>query len=191
VTLEASEHRRRADAERNRRRLLDAAAAAFAEKGVRCSVDEVAKRAGVGHATVFRHFPTKEALVAAVVKDRIRQVADLAEEALADDDADRALRSFLEQACALYANDRCMIEEAGVVLHDAEVLGEKRRLSAAFEKLVRRAQEAGAVRADVTADDVLLFVRGIVDVASRPPAAPDLWRRHLAVVLAGLRVMPT
>lgn len=188
MTLDASEHRLRADAERNRRRLLDAAAAAFAEKGMRCSVDEVARRAGVGHATAFRHFPTKETLIAAVVSDKLRQVADAAESALEDEDPDAGLRRFLEFAVELHASDRCLLESADWLDHDSGVLADKQRTLDAFGQLVVRAQMAGVLRDDVTADDLLVLLVGITQAASElHSASPELWRRYLAIVLDGLR----
>jgi AcrR family transcriptional regulator len=188
MTIDAAEPRLRADAERNRRRLLDAAAAAFAEKGVGCSVDEIARRAGVGHATAFRHFPTKEGLVAAVVKDRLRQIADMAEAALEQGDADASLRVFLEQTAEMHANDRCLVEEARFVARDPEVLAEKAQTMDAVGRLVARAQAAGALRSDVTANDVFLLVRGVIEATAPLHAvSPELWRRYLAIVLDGLR----
>src|SRR3954465_11493357 len=85
----------RADAERNRRRILEAAAAAFAESGLDVGVAEIARRAGVGAGTIFRRFPTKEDLVVAIVEERIAQMVTLAEEALEEDDAGEAFRRFV------------------------------------------------------------------------------------------------
>lgn len=186
--MAATEPRLRADAERNRRRLLDAAAEVLAEKGLACSVDEIARCAGVGHATAFRHFPTKEALVAAVAADRMGQLADAAEAALGSDDPERALREFLELGTAMHARDLCLIDAAALVVRSSEVLAQRQRVVDALARLLRLAQRAGAVRRDVTAEDLLVLMLGITK-ATGPfrTAAPEIWRRYLALVLDGLR----
>ena len=167
----------RADAERNLRRVLDAAAEAFAEHGCGVSVDEIARRAGVGHATVFRRFPTKDALIEAVGEQAIRRLANVAEDALADPDPGAALRGFIWGIAELVARERGLYEcitrcegtPASIALHEAAT------------ELVARAQAAGALRTDVTTEDVEALVGGAI--GSSPP---DRWRQHLTVVLDGL-----
>ncbi|MBD0338676.1 MAG: TetR/AcrR family transcriptional regulator [Thermoleophilia bacterium] len=164
----------RADAERNLRRLLDAAAEVFAEHGPEASVDEIARRAGVGHATVFRRFATKDELIAAVGQERIRTLLALAEQALANPDAGQALTSFVWGIAELHARERG--------LHECISRCEGQELHRAAAELVRRAQAAGELRTDVTPEDVEALVGAAVK--SSPP---DRWRQHLTVVLDGLK----
>jgi AcrR family transcriptional regulator len=168
----------RADAERNLRRVLDAAAEAFAERGPDVSVDEIARRAGVGHATVFRRFPTKDELIAAVAQERMRMLVELAEEALAEPDPGQALTAFIWRFAELHARDRGLYD----CIERCSGLAETEGLHRAAARLVTRAQAAGALRKDVTAEDVEALVGSAV--TSSPP---DRWRQHLTVVLDGLR----
>ena len=168
----------RADAERNLRRVLDAAAEVFAEHGPDASVDEIARRAGVGHATVFRRFATKDELVAAVGQEQLRTMLELAAEARAEPDAGKAFTGFVWNLAEFYATsrglheclDRCGRAAEAVELHEAAA------------ELVARAQAAGAVRGDVTTEDVEALVGAAVKSSPR-----DRWRQHLTVVLDGLR----
>jgi len=178
----------RADALRNRRRVLDAAAVVFAERGLDAGVDEIARRAGVGHATVFRRFPTKEALVAALLLDRMQVVLELAESLVEEEPAD-GFRRFLEAAVEMQMSDRALFEAiGGRVPHGPALVSVQQRLLACVGVLLGRAQEAGAVRDDVTAEDVP-FLAAAVSFAGGPCArfTPDVWRRYLAIVLDGLR----
>ncbi len=159
----------RADAQRNHDRVLVVAGECFAERGLDVSIDEIAKRAGVGHGTVFRRFPTKDALVAAVLDEQIRQLNDAAQTALGLPDPGEAFEGFFREISARYADNRCLIEgveRCAGSLEQAELVDAARRI-------VKRAQKAGAVRRDVTAEDVLSLV---------PTAA-----RYPDVVLDGLR----
>jgi AcrR family transcriptional regulator len=168
----------RADAERNLRRVLDAAAEAFAEHGPDVSVDEIARRAGVGHATVFRRFQTKDELIAAVAQERMRTLVELAEDALAEPDPGEALTAFIWRMAELHARDRGLYE----CCNRCEGMPEAEELHLLAGNLVRRAQAAGALRADVAAEDVEALVGAAVK--SSPP---DRWRQHLTVVLDGLK----
>jgi AcrR family transcriptional regulator len=179
----------RADAQRNLERVLDAAAGLFAERGCDVSVDEIARRAGVGHATVFRRFPTKDALIAAVVSKQIRELSAYLEEALAGEDAGEAFRGFVWHAGELHARDRGLHEGFSRCVGEREVAEAKAELNARIEQLIRRAQEAGAVRADVAADDVSSLVGSAIRGAS-DSEDPELWRRYVEVVLDGLRPPP-
>jgi AcrR family transcriptional regulator len=177
----------RADAQRNLNRVLEAATEAFAEHGADVSVDEIARRAGVGHATVFRRFPTKEALIAAVVVARIRAISEIADAALARDDAGEAFRDFVWKVAELHASDKAAF--AGIAGRCREVAGvaeAKEALQASVGRLVKRAQDAGAVRRDIDGDDVPTLIVSAIDAALQS-SEPDLWRRYLGVVLDGLR----
>ena len=160
----------RADAQRNLERLLDVAGECFAERGLDVTVDEIARRAGVGHGTVFRNFPTKDALVIAVINQRIEELVELAHEALEEPVPWEAFAGFFRVLSARYAENLALVEG----LERCEGTPEKGQLAAALEQLVERAQGAGALRKDVTAEDVLMLV---------PTAA-----RFPEIVLDGLHV---
>jgi AcrR family transcriptional regulator len=174
----------RADAERNRRLLLDAAAATFAERGLDVSVAEIARRAGVGHGTAFRRFPTKERLVCEVVADRIEALAAAAGELLERDDVDDPLLEFMRHAIELQVADRALAEGVGTgVLSDPGVSAAHADLMRIVDKLVRRGQEAGQVRDDISGIDVLVLTKGVT-AAAEPlrEVTPRIWRRYLDLV---------
>jgi AcrR family transcriptional regulator len=168
----------RADARRNLGRVLEAAAEAFAERGPDVSIDEIARRAGVGHATVFRRFPTKDALIVAVLNERIGELIAAAEAALSDPDAGDALIRFARYAAGLQVRDRGLFDCYGRCAETPRVA----ELEDAVARLVSRAQEAGAVRSDIQPGDV----RPLLGAAIRA-APPDQWQPCLEVVLDGLR----
>ena len=184
----AVEPRLRADALRNRRRVLDAAAEVFSERGLDAGMDEVARRAGVGHATVFRRFPSKDALVSELLLDRMRAVLDLCERCL-EDEPEAGFRRFLAEAVALQIGDRSLFDAlGGRVPPGEELLAAQQRVLGRIALILERAQTAGAVRADVTAADGPFLVAA-VSFAGGPCArfSGDVWRRYLAIVLDGLR----
>ncbi|WP_027341481.1 TetR/AcrR family transcriptional regulator [Hamadaea tsunoensis] len=180
----------RADAARNRRELLRAAADEFRERGPDASIESIARRAGIGKGTVFRHFASKDHLMAAIVTDRLEDLGGLAESLAGAPDAGAALADFLaasaerqqEQSMAfLAAADPAVLREAGV----EEV---RERMFQAVYALVDRARGQGAIRADVTGPDVVLLMCAPTHVAEPlAKASPDLWRRYLAIILDGLR----
>jgi AcrR family transcriptional regulator len=177
----------RADAARNRSLLLAAAADEFAEHGLEASVADIARRAGVGKGTVFRHFPTKDDLIAAIVLDRVGELRTIGERLLRAEDAGAALLEFLVAAGhQRQQRDLSFLMAAGEL--KPEVKEAQDGLFQAIEGLVARAREHGAIRADVTGTDVFLlmcapnYVSGYV-----PDAGPDLWRRYLAIIFDGLR----
>jgi AcrR family transcriptional regulator len=176
----------RADAQRNLERVLDAAAELFAERGCDVSVDEIAHRAGVGHATVFRRFPTKDALIAAVVSKQVGELAAFVREALEEEDAGEAFRSFVWHAGELHASDRGLHEGFARCSDMRELAEAKAELNGLIEQLIERAQAAGALRSDIAADDVSSLVGGAIRGAADSPD-PELWRRYVGVVLDGLR----
>ncbi|MFD7230301.1 TetR/AcrR family transcriptional regulator [Streptomyces sp. NPDC059881] len=180
---------RRADMVRNRRLLIEAASAAFAERGVEASMGEIAQRAGVAKGTVFRHFPSKEDLLAAIMLqmlDRLIRTADGLREA---DDATAALREFMTDGVEVLAADRAFCEVFGrPSLQHAEVRDAIDRLCAAAEALTARAREQGVVRDDITGTDIVLLLGGIHRTAAPLLAAqPQAWRRYLELALDGLR----
>ena len=176
----------RADAQRNLGRVLDAAAEVLAEQGPNASVDEIARRAGVGHGTVFRRFPTKEALVAAVVCKRLDEEAAAVLELLDRVDAGEAFDAFVWQIAEVYARDRCIFEGLPRCAEIPEVADAKGRFLELVGRLVSRAQAEGAVRADLRPEDVPMLV-GSAILGSSWSVGDEAWRRYVAVVLDGMR----
>ncbi len=172
----------RADATRNRESLLAAAVAEFAEQGLDAPIAAIARRAGLGKGTVFRHFPTKDDLVAAIVLDRITRLTAEGERLGGAPDAGAALLEFL----TFVASQREQLDlsflqgDLGVEVAQAQT-----RMTSMIHALVDRAQRQGAVRADVTGTDVMLLMCVPNDVVRHVPGAP--WRRYLAILFDGLR----
>ncbi|MFC6083423.1 TetR/AcrR family transcriptional regulator [Sphaerisporangium aureirubrum] len=177
----------RADARRNRARVLAAAEEVFAAKGTGASTDEVARAAGVGIGTVFRHFPTKEALLAAVLVDHLRRLAEQAD-ALADArDAGAALFGFfthvVEQAGGKNAYTGALAEAGVDVGGTTAEFGA--RMRSALERLLARAQRDGAVRPDVGVAELLALMVGVSRAGEH--AGREVQARAAAIVLDGLR----
>jgi AcrR family transcriptional regulator len=178
----------RADARRNRERVITAAAAVFAEHGHDAQMDDVAKRAGVGVGTVYRHFPTKEALIEALAIDRFEKVLAVGEEALLHPDPWAAFEGALWAGAELTAADRSFSEIVGE-LAGPMLLPEQleRDMRETYGELIRRAQEVGALRADLVFDDIPMFMCGIGLGARKTHPCPDAWKRHVSIVIDGLR----
>ena len=180
----------RADAARNRARILEAARAAFAEGGLDVGVEEIARRAGVGKGTLYRRFPTKESLVLAIFDDRLADLERFAAAAGEEPDAWEALAGFLADAARLQADNQGFFEvvaaQGGGVL-TPELRG---RFLAVLAAPLRRAQEAHCVREDLVPADVTLLVR-MLGATTRPlpdgQPMEDRWRRYLGLLLDGLR----
>jgi AcrR family transcriptional regulator len=176
---------KRADARRNRDRVLEAAFAAFAGEGLSVPVHEIARRAGVGTGTVSRHFPTKDSLFAAVFVSRVEWLVSLARQLAEAADAGAAFFQFFTALVAEGGANRGLADALTGAGFDikAAVSGPERDVAGALAGLLARAQQAGAVRPDIEADDVIALVAGCL--ARQPdPGARD---RLVAVVSAGLR----
>jgi AcrR family transcriptional regulator len=182
----------RADAERNRQRLLTAAKELFATRGLDVTLDEIARHAGVGTGTAYRRFPNKDALIDALMVDRIGELAGIARECLKDPDPWRGLTGYFERALALQAADRGLKEVLFSSGRGRERSNHARRaIAPVVTKLIRRAKEAGVVRDDIETSDVPLInfmVNTIVDFGR--DIRPELYRRYLAIVLDGLKPRP-
>ncbi|MEV4112999.1 helix-turn-helix domain-containing protein [Nonomuraea sp. NPDC049695] len=175
----------RADAVRNRRRLLDAAAAEFAEHGMEVSIARIAARAGIGKGTVFRHFATKEQLMAAILSDQLDALVATGKELLESAGPGEAVLDFMAAGAGLRSFCVALTAE---MREEPPVRAASERLAAVAESLTARAMRAGAVRGDVTGHDVLLLINAVVQaVAPLGDAAPELWRRYLSLVFDGLR----
>jgi AcrR family transcriptional regulator len=179
----------RADAERNRRRILEAAGELFAAKGLSVGLDEIAHHAGVGVGTAYRRFPDKRRLIEALFEERLDRLVELAERALDADDTWEGLTGFLEQATELQIQNRGLRDIIiGSDYGTALAARARDRLAPLTEQLVRRAQASGALRADVVATDMPLLQFMVSSAAElTPPHAPELWRRYLALAIDGLR----
>ena len=179
----------RADAERNRQRLLAAAKELFATRGLHVTLDDIARQAGVGTGTAYRRFPNKDALIEALMADRIAEIGAIAEQQLHEPDPWRALAGFFEQALALQATDRGLKDVLWSSGHGREqVVHARRAIAGPVTRLVRRALEAGVVRPDMATSDVPLInfmLNSIIDFAR--DVEPELYRRYLAIILDGLR----
>ena len=179
----------RRDAQANRERIVAAARAAFATRGIEATVEEIARGAGVGMGTLYRRFPTKEDLVDAVLEDAFGQFVHMAEEALAEEDAWVGFTGFLERSLALHGADRGLKDLVASSEHGlARTEAMRSRLRPLIRRLVERAQEQGSLRADFTPEDVpvVFWTAGRV-IETTSPVAPDFWRRYLGLLLDGLR----
>jgi AcrR family transcriptional regulator len=177
----------RADAARNRERVIGAAREAFAELGTDVSVPQIAERAGVGVATIYRSFPTKRDLVAAIVLDSFRAFRDNAQAALEHEDAWDGFAAFVCGGAALQAQDRAFSQVIGEALDVPEVRAERDRLLAIAQLLIDRAQASGRLRPDLVAEDIPLLLSGLGGSLAMADCSMGLWERHLALVLDGLR----
>ena len=179
----------RRDAERNRRRILEAAAEVFAERGLGVTMDDIADRADVGVGTVYRRFPEKELRIEALFEARIEELVSLAQEALAEADPWEALVGFLERAQASHASNRGLKELMLSTGHGRDrVACVRERMAPLADALVQRAQASGQLRPDVEGTDLPLIqvmLGGIVDFTR--DVDPDTWRRLLAIIVDGLR----
>ena len=177
----------RADAVRNRDLLLAAAEDEFSEHGLSASVADIAGRAGVAKGTVFRHFATKEDLIASIVVEHLAKLIAAARDLAEAPDPGVALLEFLTLAAdQRRRHDLTFLQSASA--GDSRVTDVRDELHACVERLVDRAREAGAVRADVTGTDVFLLMCAPVHVVENLPDPPaDLWQRYLAIIFDGLR----
>ncbi|TYQ14401.1 UNVERIFIED_ORG: TetR family transcriptional regulator [Gordonia westfalica J30] len=177
----------RVDAARNRQLLLAAAEEEFAEHGLSASVAQIARRAGVGKGTVFRHFASKEELMVAIVAGHLDILIAHAEQLAQADDPLTALLEFLTVA----ADERQQHDVDflwAVSDGDIRVVELRNRLHAAIEALVQNAKNAGGIRDDVTAADIFLLMCAPVHVVSNlSDPDPELWKRYLAIIFDGLR----
>jgi AcrR family transcriptional regulator len=179
----------RADARRNREKVLTAASAAFAESGLDAQIDDIARRAGVGVGTVYRHFPTKEALVAALAEAHFAQLADVVEAGDPDDEPWDALRAAIWRCAGLTAGDVALCEILGGHPRAVESAAlAQMRLETATRRLIDGARAQGTIREDATVDDVRTIMCGFGHIAAAQHAGgPQDWRRYLTIALDGLR----
>ncbi len=180
----------RADAARNRARVLEVAYRAFAEDGLSVPIDEIARRAGVGAGTVYRHFPTKQALYQAVAEARFGSLIDRAESLLDADDPGEAFFGYFRMLISEGAADKGLAEALAGLGIDLESLapGAERRFRDVLGRLLTRAQEAGAVRPDIDVTDVKTLLVGC-HAMDRQHDDPKAAQRITAIIRAGLRAV--
>jgi AcrR family transcriptional regulator len=180
---------RRSDARDNRERLLDAARAVFAAAGLTAPMREIARHAGVGPATLYRHFPTKEQLFAEAFAERLHARYAVVEDGLADANAGRGLCRVIERLGELYARDRGTTAAFVSVFPGAlDFTADRERALKSLAELVRRARDAGQVRPETTLDDVVLVLRAAGGIQAATPAARvAAVRRFTTIALNGLR----
>jgi AcrR family transcriptional regulator len=175
----------RADARRNRERIVAAAQEVFAQRGLDVPVEDIARHAGVGVATVYRRFPTRADLIAGAFEAKMAAYADAVTQALADPDPWAGFCSYIEQVCAMQAADRGF---AGVLTMTfpmaRQFQAERDRAYQGFAELADRAQSAGKLRADFVPEDlVILLLANAGVVAGTARAAPGTWRRFAAYMV--------
>jgi AcrR family transcriptional regulator len=179
----------RVDAARNRGRIVDAATAAFAERGLDVPLEDVAGEAGVGIATLYRRFPTREDLIAACFERRLAEYARAAEEALEAPEAWSGFCAYVERIGAMQAADRGLRDVLTRTFPRAQVLEAHRARGYELSvQLIERAKAEGTLRPDVVPEDLALLLManaGVVQAAGS--ATPDAWRRFVALMLDGLR----
>ncbi len=179
----------RADARRNRERILEGARAVFAKCGVDAQMDDVARQSGVGVGTVYRHFPTKEALMAELVRQKFRSFAENAREALEQEG-----EPFTVFADLLRRNGEVCARDAAIQ-HAFTGVGEPiwtqaeaelQELSTPTAELIERAQRAGTMRPDISVSDIPMLMCGVSATMAHTGPGFD-WRRHMELVISMLR----
>jgi AcrR family transcriptional regulator len=187
-TVEVEPRRLRADAQRNRRRLLEAATELFSERGLEVGVADIAARAGVGRGTLFRNFPSKEHLIAAIVVERMHESIARAHEALDAGDAGAALFELIDSAINRSQSDRALFDAlSDTWLVNPEIREAHSEMLTVLDRLVTRAQAAGAVRDDISAIDVVIMIKGVCEAAQQfQHLGEEVTARQLDLVLAAI-----
>jgi AcrR family transcriptional regulator len=187
-TVSEAERPLRADARRNRERILQSARAAFAESGADAQIDDVARHAGVGVGTVYRHFPTKQALLTELVRQTFRLFTEWAREALEAGGEPFALiegllRRIAETAAGDVGVQYVLATSAGQAWTEAPA--EQDELIAVIAELIERARRAGTIRPGIEAIDIAMLICGVVSAMGPRPGFD--WRRHLDLMIDTLR----
>jgi AcrR family transcriptional regulator len=179
----------RADAVRTRKALLSAATEAFAEQGTDASIAQIAQRAGIGKGTVFRHYATKQDLVAAIVCEMLDELVATGERLSQAADPATALHEFMSAEIELQAGNQAFCEVvSGATLQHPDVRAGIDRLWEVVERLTDRARRQGAIRPDITGQDIMLLLNGVYQTAAPLMGTePQLWHRYLALVLDGMQ----
>jgi AcrR family transcriptional regulator len=178
----------RVDARRNREAVFAAAKELFADQGLDAQMPDVARAANVGVGTVYRHFPTKDDLIAAMAAERFERFAEKARESLEMDDAWEGIAEFIRFAAQVQADDRGICD---VMAERRDLMGEAAQaagLPELSEKLVKRAQRAGQLRRDLQWEDIPMIACGLGSITQQSMGpATGRWPRLLEIILDGLR----
>lgn len=177
----------RADARRNRERIMSAGRELFAREGPQVQMDEIAAHASVGIGTVYRHFPTKEALLTAMVRERFREFAEIARRAEEIPDPREALQSVILSSAEAVEGD-AGFQLAMMGSNDLEWEGieqEKAALAEIVSRIISRASTASAIRKDFCFDDFAMMMCGITSTMYYQPGSAN-WRRHVELILEGV-----
>ena len=177
----------RADAQRNRARILAAAEEVFATRGTSASTEEVARRAGVAIGTVFRHFPTKQDLLQAIMKDLLRCLTSELNSLAAEGDPATALFTFFSRTVAQAAAKKSVVELLGDAGIEVQVAGPVQSFRHGLETLLTQAQRRGAIRDDVQSAEVMALLTSACQGALHGGWDENLQRRVLTVIFGGLR----
>ncbi|WP_308797471.1 TetR/AcrR family transcriptional regulator [Agromyces silvae] len=180
----------RRDARRNHERLLSEAKALFAERGIDAPLDELASRAGVGAGTVYRHFPTRDALFRELYEQSITMFHDLAPEIVGGETGWRSIELFLERLSEWVATTPYLPELMRRVAEQDPEYRPGLEFEAALDGVVERAKAEGALREDVTGVDLNILVNMLGSLGQFGGDYLPHWRRQLAIVLDGLRARP-
>jgi AcrR family transcriptional regulator len=180
----------RADARRNRERLLEAASVAFGERGTDASLEEIARSAGVGIGTLYRHFPTRDALMAEVFRRNVDELCDGADQLLAELPPDEALCEWMQRFVRYVAVKKGLATHLkSVISADSELFTYSHgRVTGTFEGLLQAAKNAGTIRSDVSADDLLHALSGICMVSEEDTQQQGC--RMSRLLMDGLRYRP-
>jgi AcrR family transcriptional regulator len=181
----------RADARRNVARLISVAREAFSERGADASMDDIARRAGVGSGTLYRHFPTKGALIEAVYRDGVNTLCARGDDYLATLPPDQALFAWLRALVAYVTEKRGLAGSLLGSIDTTSLFAETHaKIGASGGALLERAKDAGAVRPDVELQDVVKLASAIAHAGERSPEGADLSDRLLRLAFDGLRQVP-
>ena len=191
TTEETAVRQLRADARRNRERILAAAKEVFGEQGADAQMDDVARRAGVGVGTVYRHFPNKDVLMGELVTEKFRAITENAREALSQKDAWESFSGLLYSSACEMA-DNLALQDALRTASAAYEYAEPARLEldALMDTLIKRAQRQGKLRKDFKSSELPMLMGGLCASMSGPLPQSGDWRRHLEILLDGLRARP-
>jgi AcrR family transcriptional regulator len=178
----------RADARRNREAVISAAKRLFADQGLDAQMPDVAKAAKVGVGTVYRHFPTKDDLIAAMADERFERLAQRAREDLEAEDAWDGIANFIRFSAEIQAEDRGLCEVMGSRPEVMDAAAQAAGLGELCEQLVKRAQASGDLRSDLAWEDIPMIACGLgrITQATAGPAA-GRWPRLVEIILDGLR----
>jgi AcrR family transcriptional regulator len=178
----------RADARRNRQAVIAAAKKLFADQGLDAQMPDVAKAAKVGVGTVYRHFPTKDDLIAALVAERFQRLAEKARECLEMRDAWEGLADLIRFSAQIQADDRGLCEVMGSRPEVMDAAARAAGLPELCERLVKRAQRSGGLRRDLVWEDIPMIACGLGRIAQATAGpATGRWPRLVEIILDGLR----